>query len=188
MAHDEKDADTDPGLVSGSGPDHSDDHVLMDVADRLPQSDDIKEKSSPEGDDSQDSDPDPDPEADEASGHAAAITSTTRERQAPHRSASVFSRTLTPVARNQRRGLFGRLAIIPEVESPYDYKNSTKWVITAIVALAGAAAPIGSSIFYRACYRNDIIASLFMFTNSCQLLCLSLPVTYTAQLPSQIWQ
>jgi hypothetical protein len=45
--------------------------------------------------------------------------------------------------------LFASLAIVPEVESPYDYKNSTKWGITLTVALATAAAPLGSTIFYR---------------------------------------
>ena len=65
------------------------------------------------------------------------------------RRSSRFSRHLAPIPRAERRGLFGRFAIIPEIARPYDYRNSTKWVITAIVALAGAAAPIGSSVFYR---------------------------------------
>ncbi|KAL1842005.1 hypothetical protein VTJ49DRAFT_6171 [Mycothermus thermophilus] len=54
------------------------------------------------------------------------------------------------VPRAQRRGLFGRFTIIPEVERPYEYKSSTKWTITAIVALAAAAAPMGSGIFMPA--------------------------------------
>ncbi|KAK4104300.1 hypothetical protein N658DRAFT_420574 [Parathielavia hyrcaniae] len=53
------------------------------------------------------------------------------------------------VPRSQRRGLLGRLTLIPEVERPYEYKNSTKWMITAVVALAAAAAPMGSGIFLR---------------------------------------
>ncbi|KAJ4306122.1 hypothetical protein N0V88_000918 [Collariella sp. IMI 366227] len=53
------------------------------------------------------------------------------------------------VPRAERRGLLARLALIPEVEKPYEYKNSTKWMITAIVALAAAAAPMGSGIFLR---------------------------------------
>jgi hypothetical protein len=53
------------------------------------------------------------------------------------------------VPRSQRRGLLGRVALIPEVENPYEYKTSTKWTITAIVALAAAAAPMGSGIFMR---------------------------------------
>lgn len=59
-------------------------------------------------------------------------------------------RALAIVPRSKRRGLFAQVAIMPEVENPYDYKNSTKWTITAIIGMAGAAAPFGSSIFYRA--------------------------------------
>lgn len=53
------------------------------------------------------------------------------------------------IPRAQRRGLLARLAVIPEVEQPYKYKNKTKWTITAIVALAAAGAPMGSGIFMR---------------------------------------
>jgi hypothetical protein len=65
------------------------------------------------------------------------------------RASSIRSRPLSVVTRSKRRGLFGRFTLIPEIERPYDYKNSTKWTITAAVALATAAAPMGSSIFYR---------------------------------------
>lgn len=65
------------------------------------------------------------------------------------RSSSVRPGPLSIVPRSKRRGLLGRFAIIPEVERPYDYGNGTKWAITAITALAGAAAPMGSTIFYR---------------------------------------
>ena len=65
------------------------------------------------------------------------------------KSSSVRSRPLSIVPRHERRGLLGKLALIPEVDRPYDYKNSTKWLITAIIALAAAAAPIGSAIFLR---------------------------------------
>jgi hypothetical protein len=63
--------------------------------------------------------------------------------------ASVLSRTLSIVPRSKRRGLLGRFSIIPEVDRPYDYANNTKWLITLIVALAAAAAPLGSAIFFR---------------------------------------
>ena len=66
------------------------------------------------------------------------------------RTSSRQPRALAIVPRSKRRGLFAQVAIMPEVERPYDYKNSTKWTITAIIGLAGAAAPFGSSIFYRA--------------------------------------
>lgn len=65
------------------------------------------------------------------------------------RTSSTRSRAQIIVPRSKRRGLFARLTIVPEVERPYDYKRSTKWFITLIVALAGAAAPFGSSVFYR---------------------------------------
>lgn len=65
------------------------------------------------------------------------------------RASSIFSRTQSVIPRAERRGILGRLAIIPEIERPFDYKNKTKWAITAIIALAAAAAPMGSGIFYR---------------------------------------
>lgn len=68
--------------------------------------------------------------------------------------ASLRPRTLTTVPRGERRGLLGRLSIIPEVTRPYDYPNSTKWLITLIVALAAAAAPLGSAIFFRECFTS----------------------------------
>lgn len=67
----------------------------------------------------------------------------------------VLQRTITPksplvkVPRSKRRGLFSRFAIVAEVTQPFDYKDSTKWFITFIVAVAAAAAPIGSSIILR---------------------------------------
>lgn len=66
------------------------------------------------------------------------------------RSSSVRSHQLVVIPLSKRRGLLARLAlIVPEVERPYDYKNSTKWFLTMIVALAAAAAPMGSAIFLR---------------------------------------
>lgn len=65
------------------------------------------------------------------------------------RASTTRSRTLTIVPRAQRRGVLARLTLVPEVERPYEYKNSTKWGITLTIALATAAAPLGSSIFYR---------------------------------------
>ncbi|KAK5205719.1 hypothetical protein LTR41_008400 [Exophiala xenobiotica] len=64
----------------------------------------------------------------------------------------VLERTITPrsplvrVARSKRRGLFSRFALVAEVTEPFDYKDSTKWFITFIVAVAAAAAPVGSAI------------------------------------------
>lgn len=50
------------------------------------------------------------------------------------------------VERKNRRGLFGRFTIIPEVEDSYHYARKTKWFITAIVAGCAMAAPMGSAI------------------------------------------
>jgi multidrug resistance protein len=53
------------------------------------------------------------------------------------------------VSRLKRRGLFGQLALVAEVENPKTYPRKMKWFITFIVALAGSTAPMGSSIFFR---------------------------------------
>lgn len=51
-----------------------------------------------------------------------------------------------PVPRGERRGLFANLAVIAEVTEPHDYTRKKKWMITFVVAVAAAAAPMGSSI------------------------------------------
>jgi hypothetical protein len=53
------------------------------------------------------------------------------------------------VPRLKRRGLFGSLTLVAEVEDPKTYPRKMKWFITFIVAWAGATAPMGSSIFFR---------------------------------------
>ena len=65
------------------------------------------------------------------------------------RSSSVRSKAATIVPRSMRRGLLGRFALIPEVTRPPEYTRKTKWLITLIVALAAAAAPMGSAIVFR---------------------------------------
>jgi MFS family permease len=50
------------------------------------------------------------------------------------------------VPRAQRRGLLARVCFIDEITSSFDYSTKMKWTITAIVAVAGAAAPMGSAI------------------------------------------
>ena len=72
----------------------------------------------------------------------------------PSRASSIFSRTRSVVPRGQRRGLFGRFAVIPEIERPVEYTTKTKWAITAIIAVAAAAAPMGAGIFYRMLNRS----------------------------------
>ncbi|KAF7530454.1 hypothetical protein G7054_g9570 [Neopestalotiopsis clavispora] len=72
------------------------------------------------------------------------------QQRGTSRASSTRSRALSIVPRAKRRGLFGRLAVLPEVHRPYDYSRRTKWTITFIVAIAAAAAPMGSAIFYPA--------------------------------------
>ncbi|KXL49701.1 hypothetical protein M433DRAFT_74891 [Acidomyces richmondensis BFW] len=50
------------------------------------------------------------------------------------------------VPRAERRGLLARFCMMAEVNDPYAYNRSKKWTITFIIALAGAAAPMGSSL------------------------------------------
>ncbi|KAI9805778.1 MAG: hypothetical protein M1833_005271 [Piccolia ochrophora] len=52
------------------------------------------------------------------------------------------------VPRSQRRGLFGRFTIVPEVADPQQYDRRVKWFITFVIAAAAAAAPMGSVIFF----------------------------------------
>ncbi|KAI0129945.1 major facilitator superfamily transporter multidrug resistance [Xylariales sp. AK1849] len=70
--------------------------------------------------------------------------------RARSQASSTRSRPLSIVPRLKRRGLFAQLALIPEVDRPYDYSKRIKWTITTTVAIAAAAAPMGSAIFYPA--------------------------------------
>ena len=54
-----------------------------------------------------------------------------------------------PVLRMKRRGLFGQVALIAEIENPRTYSRRMKWFISFVVALAAIATPLGSSIFFR---------------------------------------
>jgi hypothetical protein len=63
------------------------------------------------------------------------------------------------IPRSKRRGLLGRFTVIPEVNRPYDdYSRRTKWTISLLVALAAAAAPMGSSIIYRTYLAPDSLS------------------------------
>lgn len=89
--------------------------------------------------------------------HSSTERSSSTSHEDTHRSrpASVASEIRQPikVPRSERRGLLARCAIVAEVENPYDYVRKTKWMITFVVALAGAAAPMGSSIILRKLLR-----------------------------------
>ncbi|KAH8667161.1 major facilitator superfamily domain-containing protein [Ilyonectria robusta] len=50
----------------------------------------------------------------------------------------------------KHHGFLGWLSLIPEIENPYHYGKKAKWLITGVVAIAAATAPMGASIFYPA--------------------------------------
>ena len=62
------------------------------------------------------------------------------------------------VPRSQRRGLFGRFAILAEVEEPKNYSRQAKWYITFVVAMAAIAAPMGSAIIFRMTLHENTTA------------------------------
>ena len=68
--------------------------------------------------------------------------------EASRKPASVLSADCVAikVPRLERRGLFANLSLIPEVDNPYNWPNSTKWWVTFIVGVAAAAAPMGSAV------------------------------------------
>jgi hypothetical protein len=70
-------------------------------------------------------------------------------KRAQSRASSRRSKALSVIPRSKRRGLLARFTLVPEIAYPPDYKNSTKWCLTGIVALATAAAPLGSTVVYR---------------------------------------
>uniref|UniRef100_A0A093VJ17 Quinidine resistance protein 3 n=1 Tax=Talaromyces marneffei PM1 TaxID=1077442 RepID=A0A093VJ17_TALMA len=75
--------------------------------------------------------------------------SSTPERDAEAGNKSQEPRPV-PVPRWKRRGLFGSLTLISEVDNPRAYPRSTKWILTCTVSLATLIAPMGTSIFYPA--------------------------------------
>ena len=50
------------------------------------------------------------------------------------------------VPRGKRRGLLARFTVVSEVTNAWDYPNRTKWFLTFIIAVAGAAAPSKHSL------------------------------------------
>ncbi|KAI1434277.1 major facilitator superfamily transporter [Xylaria sp. CBS 124048] len=68
----------------------------------------------------------------------------------PVRSAASSARPepAIPIPAADRRGLFTWLLLVPEVDNPYNYNSGIKWMLTAFVAAAACAAPMGSAIFY----------------------------------------
>ena len=50
---------------------------------------------------------------------------------------------------SERRGLFGRFALVAEVVNPKTYSRTIKWYITVVVAAGAMLSPLGTSIFFR---------------------------------------
>jgi multidrug resistance protein len=73
--------------------------------------------------------------------------------------------------RHLRRGLLARWAIIDETATPYAYSRRTKWSITATVALAAAAAPMGSATIMPAL---PVVSADFHVTDTITNLCVAL--------------
>ncbi|KAL4997258.1 major facilitator superfamily domain-containing protein [Aspergillus recurvatus] len=64
--------------------------------------------------------------------------------------ASALEEAPKVIPRLSRRGLFGQITLLEEIENPKSYPRSKKWFITFVVAVAGSVAPMGSSIFFPA--------------------------------------
>lgn len=79
-------------------------------------------------------------------GHDAQVATPHRSRSRAQSSTRSIQKDAIVVPRGERRGLFANLAVIAEVTEPHDYTRKKKWMITFVVAVAAAAAPMGSSI------------------------------------------
>jgi len=97
-------------------------------------------------------------------------------KRAPSIASEVFESV--PVTRSDRRGWLARVAIVAEVQEPKDYARRTKWFITFIVAVAAAAAPMGSGIVLRTVQK--IPAQSYFTLMKTQPASLRLPVPSTA--------
>jgi multidrug resistance protein len=83
-------------------------------------------------------------------GHDAQVATPHRSKSRAQSSVRSIQKDAVVVPRGQRRGLFANLAVIAEVTEPHDYTRKRKWMITFVVAVAAAAAPMGSSIILPA--------------------------------------
>ncbi|KAJ5751816.1 hypothetical protein N7520_008733 [Penicillium odoratum] len=86
-------------------------------------------------------------------------------KKTPSKGQSIREREVVPLS--ERRGLLGRLSVIPEVTNPYTYGKGTKWWMTVIVSFAAITSSTGSSIFYpalsevaRALHTTPTVANL----------------------------
>jgi multidrug resistance protein len=81
------------------------------------------------------------------------------------------------VPRHLRRGFLARFALIPETTHPTRYPRRTKWLLTFVVAMAAAAAPVGSASimpalsdvgkeFHASDKTTDLCVALYMLSMS----------------------
>ncbi|KAL1954923.1 hypothetical protein VTO42DRAFT_461 [Malbranchea cinnamomea] len=93
---------------------------------------------------------------DAGDGHSTLTGSDTTQSGDGEQNPGTLSHTIsiTPppvkVPRSKRRGLFAGWTLVAEVEVPRHYPRNTKWFITFVISIAGAAAPMGSAIFFPA--------------------------------------
>lgn len=79
-------------------------------------------------------------------GHDHLTATGSRDHSRAQSSTRSVRRDPVKVSRNQRRGLLGRFTVIAEVTNQYDYPRRTKWMLTFVIAVAGCAGPMASSI------------------------------------------
>ena len=59
-------------------------------------------------------------------------------------------RSLNRVPKSERRGLLSWMTIMPEYQDPRNYRRIQKFIIVCVVAFAGVAGPMGTSILLPA--------------------------------------
>lgn len=158
-------AGQDPEKKESSDPDHEslpefsdNDSDTASHHDELGSTKGQHDRTSRHSDDESEEHHDPEPEGPEGLNTGVLTPQISTRARSQSRASSARSRPLVVVPRAQRRGLFARLVLIPEVERPYDYSRKTKWLITLIVAVAAAGGPIGSNIMYRMCPVETVVA------------------------------
>lgn len=131
--------------------------------------------------------------SDHVEDHQTATTS--RDHSRAQSSTRSVRRDPVKVPRRQRRGLFGRLTLIAEVIDQYDYPRRTKWMLTFVIAVAGSAGPLASSIVLPSLVQitNDFNSTATVVNLSIALYMLSMSIfplwwscTYLDQLESPI--
>ena len=119
-----------------------------------------------------------DPEKRDADARSVATETDEHDQEAGIQRIETVKLPLVKIARSKRRGLFAQFTVIAEVTEPSHYNNKTKWTITAIVAIAAAAAPVGSAIILPTLDRvaEDLNATPTLTNLSVALYMLSMAI------------